>query len=269
MIRLRPRFLFTLGALAGLITSCMAADEPVAPAQTTPAEIAAPALPNHLPVYVSESLQRRSARTASISISLAGVKKLYLVVKPPEKYAPPKNAAYWVEPRFVGPAGMKRLSDLPLFISTTAEGEISKNKTLQGRPLMLEGETVEYGFGVMAPSVIGVEVPEGYAQFLATASVDPMEPGKEVSASVRFLVFTDQPGHVPDPTNAALMSAMKEKALQDKREAERLKKIAEANRRAEKEAERLQRKLEQQEREARRAAEKKQREEQRTPAGTS
>lgn len=151
--------------------------------------------PDHKPISSTEVMSKRAGGLSrDLSGSVAGAKKLYLVVLPTEKYLR-ENAAAWLEPRLVGPAGMKKLTELTPTASANEGGQVAINKTMSGHPFVHLGQPVEYGFGVMAPAVLEFEIPEGYAQFLTTVSVDPMNPADPaVKASVRFKVFTDLPG---------------------------------------------------------------------------
>ncbi len=151
--------------------------------------------PDHNPIASTGVLSKRvGGRSQELSGSVAGAKKLYLVVVPTEKYITENNAA-WSEPRLVGPAGMKKLTELTPTASANEGGPAVVNKTMAGRPLLNFDQPVEYGFGVSAPSILEFEIPEGYAQFITTVSVDPMNPeDPNVKASVRFKIFTDLPG---------------------------------------------------------------------------
>jgi hypothetical protein len=171
--------------------------------------------PDHNPIASTGVMSKRvGGRTQDLSASVVGAKKLYLVVLPTEKYLT-ENAAAWLEPRLVGPAGVKKLSELPPIASANEGGPVAVNKTMSGRPFQHLGQPVEYGLGVKAPSILEFEIPEGYAQFLTTVSVDPMNPAEqEVKGSVRFKVFTDLPGEASQFPE--LDSKEKEKAAAEK-----------------------------------------------------
>jgi hypothetical protein len=177
-------------------------------------------LPGHNPIASTGVMSRKvGGRTADLSGSVVGAKKLYLTVIPSEKYAM-DNPAAWLEPRLVGPAGMKRLTELTPVAVANAGGALAVNKTMAGRDLRHLGQAVEYGFGVRALSVLEFDLPEGYAQFLTTVSIDSMNPqDQDVKASVRFKVFTDLPGEASafpelDAKEKAKLDAEKEKLQQ-------------------------------------------------------
>lgn len=175
--------------------------------------------PDHNPISSTPVMNRRSGgRTQDLSGSVVGAKKLYLVVLPTEKY-PLDNSAAWLEPRLVGPAGMKKLTELKPVATSNEGGPVALDKTMTGRAFMHLGQPVAYGFGVKAQSVIEFDLPEGYAQFLTTVSLDSMNPqDQDIKGSVRFKVYTDLPGeasHFPEleAKEKAKAAAEKEKLM--------------------------------------------------------
>ena len=197
---------------------------PPSPATSAPAKDATsqpqPAkdpLPDHAPVFVTPSVSNRTNRSVDLSVAIGGAKKLYLSVVPVDAKSGIDYTAQWLEPRVVGPSGIKKLTELTPVKATSANGEVAKNKTVGGNPFVHLGQPVEYGFGVRAPSVIEFDLPEGCAQFLVTGSVDPMdEKQKDSKSSVRFAIYTDQPGSAYLPGDAAKISAAKKLAHEQK-----------------------------------------------------
>jgi hypothetical protein len=204
----------SLGLVAVLTAECSWAQETVSQQVK---------LPGHNPISSTGVMSRRvGGRTADLSGPVTGAKKLYLAVFPTEKYVM-ENMAAWLEPRLVGPAGMKKLTELTPVALTNEGGALALNKTMAGRPFVHLGQSVEYGFGVRALSVLEFDLPEGYAQFLTTVSIDSMNSqDQDVKASVRFKVFTDLPGEASqfpelDAKEKAKAAAEKEKLQQKAR----------------------------------------------------
>jgi hypothetical protein len=175
------------------------------------------ALPEHAPIFVSPTVSNRTNRSVEISVAVGGAKKLYLSVVPVDLKSSVDSIANWLEPRVVGPGGMKKLSEMTPVKATSANGEVAKNQTAGGKPFVHLGQSIDYGFGVKAPSVIEIDLPEGCAQFIATGSVDPMdEKLKDLKSSVRFVIYTDQPGSAYLPADEAKISAAKKLAHEQK-----------------------------------------------------
>ncbi len=206
----------------------------------------APSVPTHLPQASTVVMNRKSARSFDFSVSVEGAKKLYLVVTPTEKSLP-ENPVAWLEPRLVGPAGAKKLTDLTPVATLNERGPVALHQTMAGRPFRYLGQHVEYGFGVRGPSVLVFDVPEGYAQFLTTVSVDSMNPqDQEVKGSVRCKIFTDVPGTASqqpelDRAEAAKAAAEQERTLRKAKDdvAEALKRYQKATERLDKEKQRF------------------------------
>ena len=96
--------------------------------------------PDHNPIASTPIMNRRSGgRTQDLSGSVVGAKKLYLVVLPTEKY-PLDNSAAWLEPRLVGPAGVKKLTELTPVATSNEGGPMAVDKTMTGRAFMHLGQ---------------------------------------------------------------------------------------------------------------------------------
>jgi hypothetical protein len=195
--------------------------------------------PDHNASASTGVLNRRSARSQDLSASIVGAKKLYLVVIPTEKYYQ-ENYGSWLEPRIVGPAGMKKLTELTPAATANDKGPVALDKTMSGLPFVHLGQPITYGFGVKALSVIEFDLPEGYVQFLATISVDSMNPKEQdVKGSMRFKVYTDLPG--PASAEPELDAKEKAKAAEEKRKLQQKAKedLAEGRRRLDRAKDRM------------------------------
>jgi hypothetical protein len=95
--------------------------------------------------------------------------------------------AAWIEPKVTGSAGTLKLTDLDWKLATSGWGQVHKNKTVDGRPLTLNGREVE-GIGTHAVSVIEFELPDGYDTFTARGVITEGSQGK---GGFQFLVLVD------------------------------------------------------------------------------
>jgi len=95
--------------------------------------------------------------------------------------------AAWIEPTVTGPAGTLKLTDLDWKLATSGWGEVRKNRTVDGRPLTLNGKEVK-GIGAHAVSVVEFELPEGYDTLTARGMITEGSQGK---GRLEFLVLVD------------------------------------------------------------------------------
>ncbi|HUE73097.1 MAG TPA: PVC-type heme-binding CxxCH protein [Pirellulaceae bacterium] len=101
--------------------------------------------------------------------------------------------ADWAEPRLVGPAGEKKLTDLKWKSAQTQFGNVEVNKNCTGKEMKIAGQSISYGIGTHANSVIAFDLPEGYTRFKARAGLDNGGTDQGCGSTVQFFVFTQQP----------------------------------------------------------------------------
>lgn len=98
-----------------------------------------------------------------ISLSVKGGKKLVLFVQDGGNGFD-NDHAVWVDPMLQGPKGSLSLTELKWENATSGWGEANVNRTCEGRPLRINGESVK-GIGIHSQSVIIYTLPEGYDTF--------------------------------------------------------------------------------------------------------
>jgi len=99
----------------------------------------------------------------------------------------------WVKPRLVGPEGELKLTEIEWQRANSGWREAAKNRSPDGDPIRVEGETPTYGIGTHATSSIEYEIPPGYTRFKARAALDDGGVRLGRGATVRFLVFKESP----------------------------------------------------------------------------
>ena len=84
--------------------------------------------------------------------------------------------------------------------ATAGWGEPSIDKSVGSNKLNIDGKDYQNGIGTHAPSVIEFDIPEGYDSFSTKAGLDRECIQHSEGASVRFLVFTQDPAgsRIPD-----------------------------------------------------------------------
>ena len=139
--------------------------------------------------------RKTKGHAVAIDVDIKGAKELYLVVSDGGNgFA--CDWADWAEPRLVGPKGEKKLTDLKMKVAVTGFGSIGIGKNVGGRPLKINGQSVAYGIGTHATSVIGFELPSGYERFKARGGLDNGGTDQGTcgaAASVQFSVYTAAP----------------------------------------------------------------------------
>lgn len=98
-----------------------------------------------------------------IDISVKGGKKLVLFVQDGGNGFD-NDHAVWVDPMLHGPNGSLSLTELKWENATSGWGEANVNRSCEGRPLRIDGESVK-GIGIHSQSVIIYNLPEGYDTF--------------------------------------------------------------------------------------------------------
>ncbi|GIW96344.1 MAG: hypothetical protein KatS3mg110_4385 [Pirellulaceae bacterium] len=143
------------------------------------------------PVITSQT----PGHSVAMDVPLAGAGELYLVVTDAgDGYS--CDWADWIEPRLVGPAGEKKLTEIRWKRATAAWGQVQVNRNAAGGPLRVAGQPVEYGIGTHAYSVIAFDVPEGYERLVGRVGLDEggtSQSGCGAAASVQFFVYSSPP----------------------------------------------------------------------------
>ena len=138
------------------------------------------------PTYRSPILRGRGAQPVDIKVPIQNARRLVLVVGDGGNGFDYDHAA-WIEPVITGPAGTLKLTDLDWVMATAGWNEARKNRTVDGRPLTLNGERVE-GIGTHAVSVIEFEIPAGYDTFTSKGIITSGSMGR---GQLEFMVLVD------------------------------------------------------------------------------
>jgi alpha-galactosidase len=141
----------------------------------------------------SELLSAKSGKVDSeITLDITGAHKLYLVVSD----GGDNNGwdhADWIEPVISGQKGTIKLTSLEWVKATSGWNQATKNRSVGGAPLIVNGKQYTDGIGTHSNSVIEFNIPEGYSTFSAKVGLDKECIDHPEGASVRFLVFTQDP----------------------------------------------------------------------------
>ena len=142
--------------------------------------------------------QETDGNSVPIELDITGAKSLLLEVNDGGDGSG-YDWADWMEPRLIGPAGEKKLTELKW---KKLEGRAMVNKNQGGGPLKVDAKDVPYGIGTHANSKIVYELPEGYTKFVARGGLDNGGTDQKGSrTSVVFRAFTSPDEDFETPVN--------------------------------------------------------------------
>jgi putative membrane-bound dehydrogenase-like protein len=169
-----------------------------------------PAGPAPKPLFSSKVITAKTPGHAEeIDVELGGAKQLFLVATDGgDGFG--CDWADWAEPRLVGPAGTKKLTELKWNSASSEWGNVQVNRNADGKPLRIQGKSVEYGIGTHAVSIIEYTLPEGYTRFQARVGLDNggTDQGGVCQSSVQFHVFGQRPQFIANTQSAASAAAV-------------------------------------------------------------
>jgi hypothetical protein len=139
------------------------------------------------PDYESRRISGQpKSEIVEIEVPINNARRLVLVISNGGDNSNYDHAA-WIEPKVSGPQGTLKLTDLEWGVASAGWGEVRKNRTVDGRPLTLNGNTVE-GIGTHAVSAIEFELPEGYDTFTSKGMITE---GSQGRGSIQFCLLID------------------------------------------------------------------------------
>jgi len=128
-----------------------------------------------------------------IDVDISKATSLWLVVTPGDDGFG-CDWADWAEPRLIGPKGETKLTDLKWRTATSGFGESRVNLNAGGKPMKIGSQSIPYGIGTHAPSVIAYDIVGlGFTRFKAKAGLDNGGTEQGCGSTVEFLVFGDRP----------------------------------------------------------------------------
>lgn len=149
------------------------------------------------PIFASPVVTVKTpGHAVEIDVDITGAKQLFLVATDGGNGFS-CDWVDWAEPRLVGATAEKKLTELKWKSASTGFGQVGVNVNCGGQPMRINGQSVEFGIGTHANSMIVYDLPEGYARFRARAGLDNGGTDQGTcgeSASAQFFVFTQNPG---------------------------------------------------------------------------
>ena len=131
-------------------------------------------------------------QAVDLSVQVAGAKKLWLYVSDAgdSNFA---DHAVWATPLLSGPRGEIRLTEVKWDSATQGYGTAAVNRSVTGKPLVLNGQPVPYGVGTHAKSMIAYTLPADYSLLTARVGLEQEGAVLDHGGTIRFYVFTQDP----------------------------------------------------------------------------
>ena len=126
------------------------------------------------------------SEVVDISVPIHNARRLVLVINDGGDNSFYDHAA-WIEPMVTGSQGTLNLVERDWGVATAGWGEVRKNRTVDNRPLTLNGNPVQ-GIGTHGVSVIEFQLPHGFEYFTSKGIITE---GSQGRGSVRFCVMID------------------------------------------------------------------------------
>ena len=154
---------------------------------------AARKLRDEIRMLTSRQLVNRNEPSVEIDLDIDGANRLWLVVGDAGD-GQSCDWADWIEPKLIGPAGEKKLTEIPWKKATSGFGQVNIGKNAGGSSLRVGGREYADGIGTHAPSVIVYDLPPGYTRFKARGGIDNGGADQGGSgATVQFVATTKKP----------------------------------------------------------------------------
>ena len=154
-------------------------------------------------------------QSTNVKVDITGARKLYLYVNDGGN-GNSWDHADWIDPILTGPNGSMKLSALNWKSATSGWQNAILNKSVAGNALTVDGKIYADGIGVHAISLIEYDLPEGYTQFTALAAIDDESVQHPDGASVKFMIFTQDPNGTKAADVAKIPVYFKELGLKGK-----------------------------------------------------
>ncbi len=131
--------------------------------------------------------------------------------------------ADWLNPRFTGDFGEKKLTDIDWLHSECGWNETRKNRSVGGGPLKVRGREFADGIGTHSPGITLFPVPDGAKTFDGRVALDDSgaKQGERSPSSVQFIIYAGIPPQ-------KLLDKLRLGAVADPRERQRIREIVAA-----------------------------------------
>ena len=146
------------------------------------------------------------SQSKTADINIGDTKKLYLVVTDGGDDIAWDHAD-WISPTLYNDKDSVSLTSLKWVNATAGWQSPRVDTSVSGEKLIVNGKTYANGIGTHANSIIEYDLPTGYTRFKTIAGLDNAASLQNTGATVKFLIFTQDPsGPMPDDSTAITIS---------------------------------------------------------------
>ncbi|MCC9134839.1 NPCBM/NEW2 domain-containing protein [Pontibacter silvestris] len=162
-------------------------------------------------IWTSEVINRQTKEAGQLlDIDISGATKLYLAVTDAEDGIE-WDHANWIAPTLYNEKGDSlQLTSLKWDKAKSGWGKATVNAGVAGSPLIVNDNQYANGIGTHSNSVIEYTLPKGYTRFRALVGLDKAGADQNVGATVKFLVFTEEPAGPMPPNSAKVAVQLKQ-----------------------------------------------------------
>jgi len=154
----------------------------------------APAKPTEEKATLSSPLVTRTTpgQGVKVDVDITGARKLFLVITDGDGDGFGDHAD-WIEPRLTIGGSEQKLTDLKWAQASTGWGGLKIGESAGGKPVTVGGRKFSDAIGAHSLSVIEYDLPTGATRFQATGALDDAAVAHPRGATVKFMVFTNDP----------------------------------------------------------------------------
>jgi alpha-galactosidase len=160
--------------------------------------------------WSSDVIQRETpGQSKMVDIGITGAKKLYLVVSDGGDNFEWDHAD-WIAPTLYKGTDSVSLTSLKWTKAKAGWGRARINKSVSGTDLIVNGKKFDNGIGTHSNSLIEFDLPEGYTRFRAMVGLDGACVVQNTGATVKFMVFTQDPSGPMPAASAKIAVQLKD-----------------------------------------------------------
>lgn len=148
------------------------------------------------------------AQSELVDLSISGAMKLYLVVNDGGDKTD-WDHANWIEPTLYNGKDSLKLTSIKWKKASSGWQTPKVNQSISGNELIVNNVKYDNGIGTHSNSIIEFDIPEGYNQFKCLVGLDNACISQNTGATVKFLVFTEDPSGTPPPPSAKVSIDLK------------------------------------------------------------